>query len=144
MNRQFGSAFHKLSLLVAIVSLSGCMIPEGTKVTSGHEFPKDAISFLDDRGVTRAETISNFGPPSWESSDARVILYLWRTTFDWLFVPPESKTLGLHNSHVWTDEKRMALLIAYNEQGQIVHHEVCPISEEPLETVCVQWSQRTR
>lgn len=144
MNRELQFALLGLSFLAAILGLSGCMIPEGTKVTSGHQFSKEAISFLDLPGVTRAETISNFGPPSWESPDAHVILYLWRTTFDWLFMPPETKEFGLHNSHVWTNEKRMALLIAYDEQGRIINHEVRPISEEPLENVCLQWSQQIR
>jgi hypothetical protein len=141
MKRQLGLAMLKMSVLIAFTGLNGCLIPEGTKVTSGHKYSNDAFAFLERPDANRAETISNLGPPSWESYDSRVLLYLWRTSFDWLFVPPENKW-GIGQSHVVTDEKRMALLIAYDEQGRIINHAVRSISEDSLENICSRWSRR--
>jgi hypothetical protein len=118
---------------------AGCLFPEGRKVVSGHEYKKEALSFLDDAGATRDEAVATLGLPSWESKSSRVLLYLWETTFKWKFIPPEND-IGIHSSETETGEKRKALLIAYDDQGAVTTHTVRTIGKEPLEQVCVDWA----
>ena len=126
--------------VAVLLALTGCLFPEGRKVVSGHEYKKEALAFLDERGVTREETVATLGLPSWESQSSRVLLYLWETTFKWKFVPPEND-LGIHPSETESSEKRKALLIAYDERGAVTAHTVRTIGKAPLEQVCADWAQ---
>ena len=121
------------ALCLIMTLLSGCVIPEGRKVYSGHEYPKEALA-------TRDEAVASLGLPAWESYNSRVLLYVWQSTQKWLFVPPENR-LGLRTSEVDIREQRWALLIAYDPQGMVTAHAVRRIGKDSLEEACLSWSR---
>ena len=123
-----------------LVSDECLLIPKGRKVNSGHEYSKEAIAFLDSRGVTRAETIANLGLPSWESTSSRVLLYAWHSSEKWLFLPVDNN-LGIHKSVAEAREERWVLLIAYDEQGLVSSHALRRIGKGTLEEACSEWSR---
>lgn len=127
---------------VIAMAFCGCLIPEGRRVVSGHEYSSEAIAFLDAPGATRQETIATLGLPSWESKDSKVLLYLWDSALKWRFVPPENwSKLGIGESESETKEERWALLIAYDDAGTVTAHAVRRIGKVALEDACVSWSR---
>jgi hypothetical protein len=126
-----------------ILLLNGCIFPEGYKVTAGREYSDDATAFLDLPGATRAETIASLGAPTWESTDARVLLYVWEKSFKWKFNPPSDVNdvhFGDHTWHARTAARRWGLFIAYDDKGLVSAHAVSEIGEKTLEEDCFKWS----
>jgi|SRR6266496_3712510 len=92
-----------------------------------------ATGFLSQPDTTRDDAIANLGEPLWESSQSRVLLYLWTTSMRWVVAVPPGGTEFL------ATPRRRALLISYNERGSVTDHEICTIGEEPLEQICSKW-----
>lgn len=129
-----------ISLLV--FALGGCLVPEGRRVIAGRQYSAESIAFLDAPDATRQETIATLGLPSWESSQSKVLLYLWNSAQKWRFVPPESwKNAGIRESVSETGEQRWALLIAYDRAGMVTAHTARRINSLTLEQACVIWSR---
>ena len=129
-------------ICLAVIALSGCLIPEGRQVVSGQKYSGDAIAFLGLPGATRQETLDTLGLPSWESQKSKVLLYLWESSQKWLFVPPDSwADAGIHESQPEIREQRWALMVAYDETGKVRAHIVRCIGKDSLENACVNWSK---
>jgi hypothetical protein len=131
-----------IGICAVLVTLSGCLFPQGRHVVSGQACSGESIAFLDASGVTRQETLATLGPPSWEVRDSRVMAYSWVSVRRWVFSPPESwAKAGIRESHPETGEQHWALLIAYDETGIVRAHTLRQIGKASLQDACTNWSR---
>ena len=131
----FQSRLRMVFPIVVALLLTGCVYPGGRVVVAGHKYSRGEISFLNLPGTTREEAIATLGQPLWESQRSRVLLYVWTTSMQWVVALPPGGT------EFTADEKRRALLVAYDERGLVTGHEVRTIREATLEEACVNWAR---
>ena len=160
----------KSSFCLLLLFLTGCITPNGTKVVEGVKFPREAVAFLDFPDATREETIATLGPPSWESTNSRVLLYTYATSLAWNISVPDSfsiedsktdetrdkdkekdkdkrpdNTIVIDDARSFQEQthlKRWGLFIAYNEKGLITGHDISPVGNGLLEGECKKWVDR--
>jgi hypothetical protein len=123
------------------------MIPEGRKVVSGSDYQHATIAFLDLPGASREEAIETLGPPSWESQELGVLLYLYQDveTYQIVPIPVEIGHTSVDlvpASEGQTVPELWGVFIAYDENGLVTRHEICPVGNGLLEDECQKWAQR--
>ena len=126
---------------VAMV-VSGCLIPIGSKVSSGHRHSAEALAFLDQPGATREEVITTLGPPLIESQHTRTLVYVWHEMLRYLDLTrdPDSQSHSATDSAVvYGSPEEYALFVAYDERGLILGHEVRYVDGRSLEDECRDW-----
>lgn len=126
----------RLSASVLALSISGCVIPLGSRVSSGQKFSAEALSILDKPGTTRDNVIAYLGEPLLESHDTRTLVYVWYKTPKFLYALPDE--LGPSEVVDGTPQE-WGLFIAYDERGIISAHEVRKIDNQTLEEACSVW-----
>ena len=144
MSRPPPHAVNPLLTLVLcglLLALTGCLIPAGTKVSSGHHYSKEALAFLDQPGTTRAEVIATLGPPLLESASTRTLVYAWQETPKYFFIPL-GKGSGSHVKTVKGSPDQWALFIALDAQGIVLAHEDRYVATRSLEQECQAWDHR--
>jgi hypothetical protein len=124
------------------LGLSGCLGPEGSRVTSGQKFSPEALAFLNDPRTTREQVLAELGEPQVEFPLMRTLVYLRRELPRHLAVQPKDPgESGDSKSSVENgSEEEWALLIAYDERGLIVAHADRHIDANSLEKECADWN----
>jgi hypothetical protein len=140
----------KLAALTGVLPLllGGCiMIPKGHEVVSGGDYTHEAIAFLDLPGASRKETIATLGPPSWESQDLGMLLYLYQDVEKY-HIEPIPVEIGHKSvdlvpaSEGQTVPELWGLFITYNGEGLVTGHDFSPVGDGRLEDECKKWVER--
>jgi hypothetical protein len=144
----------KVLICLLAPTLVSCTIyvPKGREVTAGHKYSKESVAFLDLPDATRKEAVENLGEPLWESSESRVLLYVWESWFKWqvdephwLREPPEEGEDAEHAKEEEEDSthyQRWGLFVAYDEMGLVYRHEIRRFGKQTLEEECGKWARQ--
>lgn len=137
-------AYCKVFTCLLLLSASSC-VPIPSKVSSGQNYSKETLAFLDSPNTTREDVIESLGPPYLEVQDSKVLLYVWETTSRSLLLYPDK----IHEGELVVDAKKVdgnsqtwGLLIAYDSRKVVSVHEVRKIGSEGLEALCVEWGRK--
>jgi hypothetical protein len=142
----------KLAALTGLLPLllGGCIVfPTGRAVVSGSDYPHEAIAFLDLPDASREETIATLGPPSWESTNSRVLLYLYETAINW-HTEPIPVEIGhqpvefVNCSNDLGTPKLWGLFVAYDTNGLVIRHAIGHIRYGTPDDHCVDWARNPR
>ena len=137
-----------------IFCISGCVLVPLPSRSSGPNFSKEALAFLDFRGTTRADVLESFGEPVIEIHDPGVLVYLCEVTPRTLVIPmdidlggqktienPEGKTT-IMMGHPYVDRgpsEERTLFIAYDEHGYVFAHQIRMADLYALKSDCRAW-----
>lgn len=134
---------------------SGCLlVPLPSYRSSGPNFSKEALTFLDFPDTTRADVLATLGEPVIEMHDPGVLVYLCEMTQRTLVIPMDidsdgrdcnksqegKPTLEMDHSYVESgpsDER--VLFIAYDEHGHVFAHEIRTADQYALKSDCRAW-----
>jgi hypothetical protein len=135
----------RLTLFVCLLPLllAGCIVfPTGTKIISGGLYSREAVAFLNLPDATRQETISTLGPPTFESKELGVLLYIYQSveTYHVEPIPIKVGDVNLNSPYDGqTEPETSGLFVGYDDQGRVTGHGFSPIGPGPLEVQCTNW-----
>jgi len=147
--------YFNVSIMAALVTfaVAGCAFPNHTVTVRGPVLSREALAFLDAKGATRTDAISNLGAPVWVSTNSLVFLYLSETMVHWtgMVLEPDftRDDFAITSSRVNENHgaRLYALYIAYDDNGFVKSHAVqklkgAPDGKDSYEDLCRRYTGR--
>src|SRR5574340_1455253 len=74
------------ALLVALITLSGCMVIPFHEVYEGSEIKPESLNWMHPGETTRAQVLGNLGDPDIDFVDQNTIAYMWSGSFGGMLI----------------------------------------------------------
>jgi len=126
---------------ILILFAGGCVvIPLPSKPDPSARFSSEELLFLNAPDATRAEAVSTLGAPLLDVPDPGVMVYT-RAKIERSYIAPVNEMAAIVVTPAVSEGPRHAwvLLIAYDQSGRILAHEVQKLDTGDLNQMSLQW-----